>query len=289
MQLPLVVLTYPGHFLLTALTLKSYCKYHTPSAVVVVVDDTSPWTWPDYVEDCEQFYGTKIKLTSQMNVAHAFRNHPWIRQQIVKLYLDQVLEYHEWFFSDGDVVYNFAIPENITPFSVTGGGLVQEQQNKYVSTVLKLEQVGIKATFDQGDGSNTKQVCVSHPPFRFMQADTLQRLRQHIEKLHGKSFCEVHADIVNHDLDCRPNDPVFSISEWELIANFQRHVLGQELHLQYYPTYPLGDPMGILAPGQPNYVHTCFKSDKDFGPAWFESQGITVESRIWNHLSKINK
>lgn len=289
MQLPLVVLTYPGHFLLTALTLKSYCRYHKPSAVVVIVDDAGPWAWPDYVDDCQQLYQCEVKTTSHLESISLFKDNPWVRQQIIKLHLDQIVDFDRWFFSDGDVVYNFTIPENITPFTVTGGGLVQEQQNKYVSTVLKLPQVGIETTFDRGDGPETKQVCVSNPPFRFMQADTLQQLRQHIEELHNKSFCDVHEVIMLHDLDCRPHDPVYSISEWELIANFQRHVLGQDLNLQYYPTYNLGDTMGILAPNQPDYAHTCFNSDKDFGRAWFESQGIGVEDRIWNHLSKINK
>ena len=289
MTQPLVILTYPGHFLLTALTLKSYCKYHQPSAIVVIIDDASPCAWPGYLEDCQQLYQTNIKTTSQLESISLFKDNPWVRQQIVKLHLDQIVDFDSWFFSDGDVVYSFAIPENITPFTVTGGGLVQEQQNRYVSTVLQLEQVGIETTFERGDGPETKQVCVSNPPFRFMQASALQNLRQHIETLHSKSFCHVHEAIMNHDLDCRPNDPVFSISEWELIANFQRHVLDQELNLQYYPTYNLGDPMGILAPNQPDYAHTCFNADKDFGQAWFESQGITVEPRIWNYLSKINK
>jgi hypothetical protein len=287
MKEPLVVLTYPGHFLLTALTLKSYCQYHTPGTIVVLVDDTSPWAWPGYVNDCQQLYQIQIKTTSQLKLVQAFQNNPWVRQQIIKLHLDQVVEFDRWFFSDGDMTYNFAIPENITPFTVTSGGLVQEQQNRYVFSVLKLAQAGIEATFDRGNGPETKQVCVSNPPFRFMQAKTLQHLRQHVEQLHGKRFCEVHEVIMNHDR--RSNNPVFSISEWELIANFQRHVQNNELNLQYYPTYNLGDSMGILAPNQPDYVHTCFNSDKDFGQTWFESQGITIEPRIWDYLSKINK
>jgi len=131
--MPLVVLTYPGHFLLTALTIQSYFKHHKHTSTTLIIDDTSSFCWPGYLEDCQQQYsGYNIITVSSLDTAKLFKG-PWVRQQIVKLYLDTLLPFDEWFFTDGDLEYYFPAPTNVIPYVIIRGGPVRDQQNNYVS------------------------------------------------------------------------------------------------------------------------------------------------------------
>lgn len=273
---PLVVLTYPGHFLLTALTIQSFLKHNTADSVYVIVDDLSRFCWPDYVEDCKQLYANAtILLVSDLAPAAEFTN-PWIRQQVVKLYLDQLLPFDRWMFSDGDVEYFFSVPTDCVPFTITRGGDTQTQQNDYVARVLGIDSPGIYTEHpDMNWEPETcwHQVCVSNPPFRTMHASVLAQLRAHVEHLHNQSTAQLH---VNESM----------ASEWELIANFQSNVVGQPIDLVYYPTVSMIDPCPI-ADSQPNYCATCYNTDIDFGRQWWHSKGIVVTDQVWKKLSNI--
>lgn len=274
---PLVVLTYPGHFLLTALTLKTYFQHHSVAPVTVIVDDLSDRSWPGYLDDCKNLYQTDIITTSSLPEAHKFKVHPWIRQQIVKLYLDQLLPFGSWFFSDGDVEYHNPAPYNATPYTFTHGGEVQDRQNKYVSFVLGIDNPGIYTEHPQMNwvpGTRRHQVCVSNPPFRTMQAKVLQQLRKHIEKIHHKTVADIQLTLDTN---------TYLMSEWELIANFEK-----EIKLVYYPTVPIGQSIKPQ-PSQPNYCSTCFSSDSAFDREWWQSKGITVSDQLWQEVARISK
>jgi len=263
-QMPLVVLTYPGHFLLTSLTIQSYLKFHAPTSITVIVDDLSDLAWPGYLNDCQQQYGCKIIPVSTIEPAQAFQNNHWVRQQIVKLHLDQILPCDHWFFTDGDVEYYFPVPHDATPYVITRGGPVQVNQNAYVTYLLDINNPGIYAEhkdMDWDPGTNRYQVCVSNPPFRTMQAKTLHSLRAYIEQLHGQTVIQLHQR-TNH-----------LVSEWELIANFQTHVLNENINLVYYPTVPM-DKTQITCPNQPDYCATCYQGDQEFDSSWWQQKGI---------------
>ena len=277
--MPLVVLTYPGHFLLTALTIQSYFQHNAQTSVIVVVDDLSPYTWDSYVADCQELYSTTIICTSSLPEAHKFSS-GWIRQQIVKLYLDQLISKDVWFFTDGDVEYQAPAPTESIPYVFTRGGPVQDQQNNYVAKLLGIESpVGIYAEHPHMDwepGTHRHQVCVSNPPFRTMHSSTLRQLREYIKNLHGMELVEIHQTLKND---------TYSVSEWELIASFQINILKENIPIVYYPTVPTGSNRGSPF----DYCATCFTTDSEFGREWWQSKGFTVSDEIWQILSKISK
>ena len=139
-QQPLVILTYPGHFLLTALTIRSFFLHNPPTPVVIIVDNLSRYCWPSYVADCEHFYKTladkvTVQCVSDLPEAH-FYNQPndgWLRQQLVKLYLDQLVSEPVWFFTDGDIQFHFPAPFDSVPYTITRHeDGVQQRHNAYV-------------------------------------------------------------------------------------------------------------------------------------------------------------
>jgi Family of unknown function (DUF6492) len=278
---PLVALTYPGHFLLTALTIQTYFQHHPLVPVIVIVDDLSVHCWPNYIKDCEELYQCQIIPISTIRPANLFA-HGWVRQQIAKLYLDYVLPYDTWFFTDGDIEYCKPAPQNVIPYVITRGGLIQEKQNAYVSKLLDISNPGIwteHKDMDWEHGTCQHQVCVSNPPFRTMNTHTLQQLRYHIEKLHKKTIEELHISVT--DL----NNLNYSISEWELIANFQIHVLNEIFELVYYPTVPIGDLNG----SHYAYCGTCFTTDSAFNQSWWKEKNIAIDDRTWNNVINISK
>jgi hypothetical protein len=263
MTQPLVVLTYPGHFLLTALTIQSYLQHHNPCSITVIADDLSPHSWSDYLDHCQQQYNCKVVPTSSIPEAAAFANNHWIRQQLVKLHLDLVLDTDCWFFTDGDVEYCSPVAYNTVPYSIVRGGQERILQDLYVSTMLGISNPGIRATHPDIDwtADHSDQVCVSNPPFRTMWSNVLEQLRGHIEQLHGESIISIHQQLKH------------LMSEWELIANFQTHVLKQNIELVYYPTVPLS-LMYTRMPNQPDYCGTSYQGDSEFDINWWQQKGI---------------
>jgi len=276
MSQPLVVLTYPGHFLLTALTIQSYFRHHPQVPVTVVADDIDANAWPEYLSDCADLYApANIIPVSQLSQAQAFQHEGWIRQQIVKLYLDQVLPFDTWFFTDGDIEFNAPVPHNAVPYTITRGGSTQDQQNEYVSTLLKVTP-GVFAE---------QQVCVSHPPFKTMRAQDLIQLRSYVEQQVGCDFINWHQQHITHfGGDLNPDGtPRYLMSEWELLATFQTAVLKQDIGLTQFQTdYTIGK--------EPKICGTCFCTDSAFGRDWWHNYaGITVDNSIWDIVSKISK
>jgi hypothetical protein len=275
---PLVVLTYPGHFLLTALTIQSFLKHNTTDSVYVIVDDLSRFCWPEYVNDCKKLYSNAtILLVSNLAPASLFVDDPWIRQQIVKLHLDQLLPFDRWMFSDGDVEYFFPVPVDSIPFTIMRGSSAQHQHNAYVAELLGIDSPGIYTEHPDMDwepGTYRHQVCVSNPPFRTMYAGVLTQLRAHVEQLHGCTMSHLH--LTKSSI----------ASEWELIANFQLLVLKHPVDIVYYPTISMTDPCPTKT-DQPDYCATCYNVDVDFDKQWWRSKGIDISDQLWSTLSNI--
>jgi hypothetical protein len=280
MQEPLVVLTYPGHFMLTALTIQSYLKHHNPQDILVVVDDISSHAWPEYVDDCKNFYKQKIITASSLDFLKK-ESSGWIRQQLLKLHLDQLTGLSSWFFTDGDIVFRYPAPMKVIPYSIVRGELVREKQNNFVKHMLGLDTVGICAQNSDIDWepTNTAQVCVSNPPFRSMTAQDLEALRNYVETLHNQSFVDVWTRCTTR-FDCLA-------SEWELLENFKTHVQQQPSHLTYYPTCPK-DHVKTKQSG-PDFCEHHFMSDASFGRDELAKLNIEVTDQIWQHLEKISK
>lgn len=255
--MPLVVLTYPGHFLLTALTIRSYLEYHTPTDVIIVADDLSPYAWDSYLKDCQDLYWATVIPLSQITetIKH---NNGWIRQQIAKLHLDQIIKADSWFFTDGDIVFLHPVDTTHIPYSVPYYGNTTQQQNEYV------ESMGVPSKIQVDD----QQVCVSNPPFRTMEAATLKELR-------------------NYSGD-RLNITGPGMSEWELIENFKQKIQHKELNLVRYAPHQLNDSTADLKYFKHQFL-TCYSTDKELSREWFASQGVHTTDRLWQILSNIKR
>ena len=283
---PLVVMTYPGHFLHTALTIQSYFRHHNTVPVTIIADDLSDHCWPSYIKDCKDFYGYPVIPMSAITPTKLF-THGWTRQQIAKLYLDQVLPYDTWFFTDGDTEYFFPTPINSIPYTITRGGPTQLQQNNYVSKLLGITDVGIKTNhpvMNWVPNTTYYQVCVSNPAFRTMSSKTLQQLRGHVEHLHSKTFEDMHRSGGIYRVGCNEDYDHYLVSEWELIANFQINVLNENIPLVYYATICPGTSTTFY---KNNFCVTGFDRGTAHTRDWWTKQNITVSDTIWNNLLKI--
>lgn len=276
MSLPLVVLTYPGHFFFTVLTVQSYLQHHTdPSSIHILVDDLSPHAWPGYVEDCVVNYkefDPHIVRTSQLVFLQNFVKNGWIRQQMIKLYLDRLLSFDQWFYTDGDIIFLNAVDINTLPYSEPESSEVSSLNHSYVAKILGVDANGIY--------KDTKRVCVSNPAFRSMHKTTLQDLRQFVEYRHQQPFDRLHESYQIHH--------TASMSEWELIENFRKHVLGQDLELVKYAPHDYSCKGQKLDFFKHQFL-TCYSTDGVIGPQWFRDQGLDHVDRFWPQVEKITR
>jgi hypothetical protein len=276
MNQPLVVLTYPGHFLLTALTIKSHLKHHKdPLCILVVVDDLSFMAWPEYVQDCKSYYsqfGATVIPVSSNNLFNKFDHNSWIRQQVIKLHLDLLVGFESWFFTDGDIVFLNTVDPTTVPYSMPPFSEITNQQNMYVAQMLHIKNPGIVV--------NDRQVCVSNPAFRTMSSKILQQLRATIESNLGNSFDLIHEPFQHMDS--------INVSEWELIENFKHHILQEPLNLIQYAPNDYTAPENQLNCFKHRFI-TCYCTDSGIGKEWFEKNDITVLDHHWEHIQKINR
>jgi hypothetical protein len=304
-QMPLVVLTYPGHFLLTCITIKSFLRYNTSVPITVIVDDLSCYCWSEYVAHCEIFYkalapSVSIVSVSQLPEAHVYAKNKqpangWIRQQIIKLHLDKLIPYPVWFFTDGDVQFHFPVPHNSVPYSIINPNKnpadnIQSRQNLYVAKMLDIPTPGIITQHPHMDWAPEcrAQVCVSNPPFRTMQASTLKQLRQHIQDTHGLDVLQTHLWLYNN-LHTGDGDASFIESEFELIENFRTHVLQEDVQLIYYPTIPWEPDPKSTNRGNIEFCTTWYITDAQLGKSWFEQQNMFISDSLWQQLEQIRK
>jgi hypothetical protein len=275
----LVILTYPGHFLMTLLTIKSYLAYHpAPEEIIVVADDVSSQSWPTYIRDCEELYApysARVIASSSSTVAKHFAHNDWIRQQIIKLHLDLLIGRDSWFFTDGDIIFLNSVTPGTIPYTMLyeSNPAITQQQNNYVCTMLGIDQPGLVV--------NGQQVCVSNPPFRYLSSQLLQDLRSWVETKSGRQFYQTHEPFQHADS--------ISVSEWELIENFRCYIMQQQPSLVQYAPHTVGPgcpPVGDLNFFKHQFI-TCYCSDSELGRAWLESHGAAVSDHHWNLVEQI--
>lgn len=283
----------------TALTIRSYFSHAEAVPVTIIADDISRYAWPDYISDCTSFYADLADLITVIPMSSLpeaqFYNQSqngWLRQQLVKLYLDRIIDYPTCFFTDGDMQFQFRPPRDSVPFTITNSpqDTVRARQNAYVSQMLQIPNPGIVVTHPHMDfAPNCRaQVCVSNPPFRTMRAQTLQQLRQHIWDLRGQTIEESHTWMYNM-CEYLPNgDAPFLESEWELIENFRVHVLGEDINPVYYPAVPMSFTGHYPSVGM-EFCVTTYVSDQGLGRDWFRDNNLEVPDQVWQRLAQIIK
>jgi hypothetical protein len=278
------ILTFPGHFFQTQLTITSLLEhYPETSHISFVLDDVDCDTWLNYVSDFEASIKdiTKclynIYLVSEIvSVRQCIAG--WWRQQLVKLTLDQLLPGDCWFAIDGDTIFVtrceifYRIP--ISRRNDIGSRFTQ-MSDRYVRELL-----GTKS----GQLRDHEPVCTNAVPFRYLDKNLLRGLRDHVEKRFNKEFVRLHLDWFQDQTIVADWDPPvrMTMSEWELIECYRRYVLGIDLPFQDIGSgYPLDTDVSQLAQKENIFVH-AYRWDTEIGTAWFEDQGLIIDSDVWS-------
>lgn len=282
-----VVLTYPGHFLLTKVCLQSLKHISDLTNIKVIADDLSLHAWTNYIEDCENLYNVEVIPTSGNKILRSWKDNPWIRQQMVKFYLDSFVE-HDVFFTDGDCKFFTDVPRYCTPYTITKysgvplserdplPGEVTSQQQNYVDTFLHNHYPPLddpKKIVRRG-----RTVGTSGCPFRDIKLDVVKELRDYVETVfHNangtfKNFSELHQ---HHQYNT-----TLSISEWEIYERFRKHILQQELEMVFYPPHSQHDKS--THPSNGDFFATCFECDFDMGIEWFLQEKVPQAENYWD-------
>jgi hypothetical protein len=262
-----VILTYPAHFYQTCGTLASI-RQHLPQIqnTVVVIDDISNLAWPSYVSDCQHQY-TRAELIPASGIPGIadLRRWPYVRQQVIKLMLDLVIPSERWWFLDGDVTINGALPSGVFGSRLRYQGVSLDQRDPmpgekssqilfYIRYMLALDFRG----FWDEEGL---LITTSHPPVHEMRADVLRTLRHHIIERHHQNTVQSHLSIAR--------DPRMSVCEWDLIECFRQQVMAE----------PADFNLDLA-----RLIDTTWSSDRELGLKWFQSRDIDPDPVIWDQL-----
>ena len=278
-----VVLSYPGHFHQTQMSVKSLMKFYPETQkITFVLDDIQTDTWPSYVDDHVLAMSSWLTIpfevlrTSQMqNIKQCFIG--WCRQQLIKLTLDQLVSGDEWFVVDGDTIF---LTRSDIKQSVPVSFRYQPNQNysilscNYVKTLLGIPQ-GNLTYEDTAVGTNPI-------PFRWLTKELLAGLRSRVESRFGQEFVALHlAWFRNQTIVSDCDSPVkLAMSEWELIECYRRFVLGIKLpFIEVGSGYPLYTDLSSLRRKQHVFRHSYIK-DAEIDPVWLQ-QNLDVDQRTW--------
>jgi hypothetical protein len=107
----IVLTTFPGYFFTQVLSLRSIQKYAAGFPIDIIIDNFQLTHWPNYVEDCEQYLdhcfpnnNFNYYYYSQLPGIEQVKTGGWFRQQLIKMYLDQLVPGDRWLLVDADVV-----------------------------------------------------------------------------------------------------------------------------------------------------------------------------------------
>jgi len=280
-----VVLSYPGHFHQTQMSVKSLMKFYPETQkITFVLDDIQTDTWPSYVDDHVLAMSSWLTIpfevlrTSQMqHIRQCFIG--WWRQQLIKLTLDQLVSGDEWFVVDGDTIFQ---TRSDIKQSVPVSFRYQPSQNysilscNYVKTLLGISQGNLTC---RGTAVGTNPI-----PFRWLTKELLAGLRSHVESRLGQEFVALHlAWFRNQTIVNEWNPPTkLAMSEWELIECYRRFVLDIKLPFAEVGSgYPLYTDLASLVQKQHVFLHP-YLDDAKIDLVWLQ-QNLDVDQRTWTH------
>jgi hypothetical protein len=263
-----VVTTFPGYFFTQVLSLRSIQQYAAGFPIDIVIDDFGLRHWPSYVQDCQQFLNHCFPdnnftyyLYSQLPGIEKVQTGGWFRQQLIKMYLDQLVPGDRWLLVDADVT--FLETPNIDAVSavIRGSNPIDCGNRMYVQHMLGTEQPWVN--------NETEFWCLSSVPFRLIERELIVNLRQHTTQLHNRDFLQHHLDLFETQqlVAFDPAGQTMVMSEFQLIEVF-RH--------RYYH-----NPLPIRRFGSSKFDHSSNK-DWKFQRSWFEQHNIDVPDHYWN-------
>ena len=285
------LINYPGHFLSTLGTIKNFHEItHWRAPWYIFVDDLgNQWEdWEDnYLDDLKNAVDKNFPDLNPTYVLFSDFKFPmiydgWLRQQLVKLNLDQFLPGDIWYVTDGDVVCERLIGANEIPFNYqnTHGSLINAQQKAYIKQMLGT---------DQCLQINNEEVFTHHIPVRWVTRDDLHNLNRHVSTVNKNGMNQLHFNLMREEriLGLGDTEQHMSMTEWDLIETWRILVDGQAPEYCYW----LIDD-GVTASrtvNDPIWVKSFFGTDKDFDLEYFTSQGLTVTSKQWGKCQAISR
>lgn len=286
-----VVITYPGHFHITALCLQSLRHFRTDiQTIYIICDDLSDCIWDNYLQDCETYYK---KITYNLKILPASIlpginkcQHGWWRQQLVKLNLDQIVPGDNWFVTDGDIVFDDPINIRwITPIHVreSAEDPISIMVKKYVDKMLG-------SSIPHLSGSNGRYALTSSIPFRHLEANILKDLRIHVSDQLGEDFIAAHirmfetGEIVAYE----PEAKLMVMHEWELIEAYNQLCYPDKFSIvEVGSGYNLYTHTNMLQP--PYRYRVNHQVDSQNGREWFERQNLLIQDFYWQKANLLRK
>lgn len=275
-----VVISFPGHFLLTRLTIDSLRRFYPDyKQIRVMYDNAVVDGWSSYVDDAAEFYQlNKSDFIAFDDVDNKISTCKmgWYRQQLVKCCIDKHFSGDQWFVVDGDIIFDEKIEvAGTTPVAVRPLAEAKDVLSLSVLTCIK-NFLNVDHHPLQDDQRYVVTSCV---PFRVLTRETLRELRKRAEHFLGGDFVE---QIINQchsqQLVAYDNDGVIPVMhEWELIESVNRIL------------YPGKFPLKEVGAGYQHYQHTsavrggnCYRQgyvyDYELHRDWFDAQLDTAVS-----------
>jgi hypothetical protein len=278
-----VIISFPGHFFQTHLTMRSLIAcYPEVRNITFVLDDVELGPWHQYISDFSNSIRSAfpisfdIKLMSDMALVRDCVA-GWWRQQLVKLSVDLLLCDDSWFVIDGDVIFDTRFDiQGVVPISRFGSG---------ESAWAKMCVLYVRNLLGSGPGcivEDNRKIVTSPIPFRYLDRHLLQGLRQHVEQRYQKNFLQAHLDWFDDQTIVANWDPPdrWVMSEWELIECYRRYVLDEQWSL-----IDLGSGYGIENHGvsdKKNIFRHAYQRDMEISPQIFIQNGQDVDTVLWN-------
>lgn len=281
----IAVVTYPGHFFLTALCLRSLSTFYPETKnYFVVYDDTASAKWDNYLEDSRScYYGpwlgqlTYVPFTA-VDPRIGTVESGWFRQQLTKLCIDQILPGDDWLVVDGDVIMDSRCDiTSITPVDLRdhASSPLSQSVARYTGYMLGKEDYHLDY---QGQYAITSSV-----PFRHLSRDQLTLMRKQVERTHDRDFVDLHLDLLaNQEIVAYdPSGQKMVMHEWELIEAFNQIRSPNQFAIT------------VVGSGHEYETHTScidsdfrfrqgYRRDKDIGQEWFRQQLISVPDDLWS-------
>ena len=273
------VITYPGHCISTVLTIKNLytlTKWQVPCYLFIddIGEQYQQWQG-NYLDDIKQFYnnqldvGLRFVLFSEFGFKKIWDG--WLRQQLVKLNIDQFMQNNLWYVTDGDVHLNRMCNFTVSPYNFVPhyNSDVYAQNCTYIKHILQLDNV--VRTYDN------REIFSHHAPFRWIERSLLTGLRKYVQDCFNEDFNELHWHLMKElkILGLGPTNDNMSMTEWDLIEAYKQFVLKESLNLEFWAT---GDDF-----------NTFFGTDKDVDNTRYAQYNIQVPQNIQDKILTISR
>ena len=260
-----IFITYPGHLLTTAAAITHFRQYHQhDQPIAVVIDDVSTAASAQYWLLAQAIYQPRNCVLYRASIFPVDDIATgWIRQQIIKLSLDLVFPHNTWLCIDGDAM----IYADLTAKHIPVRSVYVDDQGIDPAFRRYVNDCGL-AYFDSEHWS--APVRTNAVPFRFIDRATLVSLRDYVGQHTKRNFYMLHREWFGASRD-QINQTGRLMTEFELIENYSRCILGHKPAILYYDLIKFG---GLWQPSKPA-VATYWGTDADVADRYFLQHGIS--------------